>query len=278
MIQIKTQSEVTEEVIRRLSLMNLSTHPGSISRGLTEGLASPVEGLYEAMNIVLRDSKMSTALGDALGAFGAMLKMPRKTVVTKAEDGTVVERLQDDEEYRVTLMGAFDALATSNEIAVRLEALLVPGVKEVKYERYTLGAGSYIAVPVTLPGFSLDEVVTGLEAVYERQSAFGVRYKLRLPRRKALNMRLLFLGEGIQPNAGVVAKKAIRQYIEELDPGEPFIWTEAVARMKNEASTIGDIELNWMDLEGVPRPIGNVEVDDMVELMPGEIDILMSGG
>lgn len=278
MIQIKTRSEVTEEVIRRLELMNLSTHPGSISRGLTEGLAAPVEGLYEAMNIVLRDSKMSTALGDALGAFGAMMRMPRQTVVTKAEDGTVVERLQDDDEYRVTLLGAFDALATSNEIAVRLEALLVPGVKEVKYERYTLGAGSYIAVPVTLPGFSLDEVASGLEAVYEKQSALGVRHKLRLPRRKTLNMRLLFLGEAIQPNASVLAKKAIRQYIEELDPGEPFIWTEAVTRMKGAASTIGDIELSWMDLEGVPRPIGNVEVDDIVELMPGEIDILMSGG
>lgn len=277
MIEVKSRELVAQEIISRLNELNLSTHEGSVPRTLTEGLASPVEGLYDAMNIVLRDVKLSTAKDDALGAFGDMLRMPRQLVVTKAEDGTVIERLQDDDEYRVTLLGAFDALASANEIAVRLKALLVPGIKDVIYERYTLGAGSYTAVPVTLPGFSLEEVVSALEAVYDEQSAFGVRYKLRLPRRKELNMRVLLLGRSLQANAGVAATKEIRQYIEELDPGEAFIWNEAMTRVQASASSIEDVELKWMDLDGVPRPIGNVEVDPMVELMPGKIEIMMNG-
>lgn len=277
MIAIKSQKEITETILSRLRELGLATEPGSVARGLTEGLAQPAEGLYEAMNIVLRDTKLSTALGDELGKFGVMLRRPRSLVVTKAEDGTSIERLQDDEEYRVTLLSAFDALATSNEIAVRLEALLVPGIKDVKYERYTLGAGSYTAVPVTLAGFSYEEVVPALEAAFDKQVAHGVRYKIRTPRRKYLNMRLLIIGDA-QVNAGSQARQAVRQYIEELDPGESFIWTEALTRMKMAATTIADIEVNWIDLDGTPRPIGNVEVDDMEELMPGEIEIITSGG
>lgn len=277
MITVKSQKEITETILSRLRELGLATDPGSMARGLTEGLAQPAEGLYEAMNIVLRDTKLSTALGDELGKFGVMLRRPRSLVVTKAEDGTSIERLQDDEEYRITLLSAFDALATSNETAVRLEALLVPGIKDVKYERYTLGAGSFIAVPVTLAGFSYEEVVPALEAAFDKQVAHGVRYKIRTPRRKYLNMRLLILGSA-QVNAGSQARQAVRQYIEELDPGESFIWTEALTRMKTAATTITDLELNWMDLDGVPRPIGNVEVDDMEELMPGEIEIITSGG
>lgn len=277
MIQVRDKKEIVETVISRLRELGLATDPGSVARGLTEGLAEPAEGLYEAMNIVLRDTKLSTALGDALGHFGTMLRRPRSLVVTKDESGASVERLQNDEEYRVTLLGAFDALATSNEIAVQLEALLVPGIKEVKYERYALGAGSFVAVPVTLPGFSYEEVVPALEMAFEKQAAHGVRYKIRTPRRKYLNMRLLILGDA-QANAGSQARQAVRQYIEELDPGEPFIWTEALTRMKSAATTIADLELNWMDLDGVPRPIGNVEVDEMEELMPGEVEIIMNGG
>lgn len=277
MIQVRNKKEIVETVISRLRELGLATDPGSVARGLTEGLAEPAEGLYEAMNIVLRDTKLSTALGDALGHFGAMLRRPRSLVVTKDEAGVSVERLQDDDEYRVTLLGAFDALATSNEIAVQLEALLVPGIKEVKYERYTLGAGSFVAVPVTLAGFSYEEVVPALEVAFEKQVAQGVRYKIRTPRRKYLNMRILILGDA-QANAGSQARQAVRQYIEELDPGEPFIWTEALTRMKSAATTIADLELNWMDLDGVPRPIGNVEVDEMEELMPGEVEIITNGG
>lgn len=277
MIAIKSQKEITETILSRLRELGLATEPGSVARGLTEGLAQPAEGLYEAMNIVLRDTKLSTALGDELGKFGVMLRRPRSLVVTKAEDGTSIERLQDDEEYRVTLLSAFDALATSNEIAVRLEALLVPGIKDVKYERYTLGAGSFTAVPVTLAGFSYEEVVPALEAAFDKQVAHGVRYKIRTPRRKYLNMRLLIIGDA-QVNAGSQARQAVRQYIEELDPGESFIWTEALTRMKMAATTIADIEVNWMDLDGTPRPIGNVEADDMEELMPGEVEIITSGG
>lgn len=277
MIQVRNKKEIVETVIYRLRELGLATDPGSVARGLTEGLAEPAEGLYEAMNIVLRDTKLSTALGDALGHFGTMLRRPRSVVVTKDEAGVSVERLQNDDEYRVTLLGAFDALATSNEIAVHLEALLVPGIKEVKYERYTLGAGSFVAVPVTLAGFSYEEVVPALEMAFEKQVAQGVRYKIRTPRRKYLNMRLLILGDA-QANAGSQARQAVRQYIEELDPGEPFIWTEALTRMKSAATTIADLELNWMDLDGVPRPIGNVEVDEMEELMPGEVEIITNGG
>lgn len=277
MIQVRNKKEIVETVISRLRELGLATDPGSVARGLTEGLAEPAEGLYEAMNIVLRDTKLSTALGDALGHFGTMLRRPRSLVVTKDEAGVSVERLQNDDEYRVTLLGAFDALATSNEIAVQLEALLVPGIKEVKYERYTLGAGSFVAVPVTLAGFSYEEVVPALEVAFEKQVAQGVRYKIRTPRRKYLNMRLLILGDA-QANAGSQARQAVRQYIEELDPGEPFIWTEALTRMKSAATTIADLELNWMDLDGVPRPIGNVEVDEMEELMPGEVEIITNGG
>lgn len=277
MIQVRNKKEIVETVISRLRELGLATDPGSVARGLTEGLAEPAEGLYEAMNIVLRDTKLSTALGDALGHFGTMLRRPRSLVVTKDEAGVSVERLQNDDEYRVTLLGAFDALATSNEIAVQLEALLVPGIKEVKYERYTLGAGSFVAVPVTLAGFSYEEVVPALEMAFEKQVAQGVRYKIRTPRRKYLNMRLLILGDA-QANAGSQARQAVRQYIEELDPGEPFIWTEALTRMKSAATTIADLELNWMDLDGVPRPIGNVEVDEMEELMPGEVEIITNGG
>lgn len=277
MIQVRNKKEIVETVISRLRELGLATDPGSVARGLTEGLAEPAEGLYEAMNIVLRDTKLSTALGDALGHFGTMLRRPRSLVVTKDEAGVSVERLQNDDEYRVTLLGAFDALATSNEIAVQLEALLVPGIKEVKYERYTLGAGSFVAVPVTLAGFSYEEVVPALEMAFEKQVAQGIRYKIRTPRRKYLNMRLLILGDA-QANAGSQARQAVRQYIEELDPGEPFIWTEALTRMKSAATTIADLELNWMDLDGVPRPIGNVEVDEMEELMPGEVEIITNGG
>lgn len=277
MIEVKAKKEIVETMISRLNELGLATTPGSIARGLSEGLAEPAEGLYEAMNIVLRDTKMSSALGDELGKFGAMLRRPRSLVVTKDESGVSVERLQTDEEYRITLLGAFDALATSNEMSVRLEALLVAGIKDVKYERYTLGAGSFTAVPVTLAGFSYEEVVPALEAAFEKQVAQGVRYKIRTPRRKYLNMRLLILGDA-QANAGSQARQAVRQYIEELDPGEPFIWTEALTRMKSAATTIVDLELNWMDLDGVPRPIGNVEVDEMEELMPGEVEIITNGG
>lgn len=273
MIIKRDKGTVIEEMMQRCQELGHRTDAGSLVRTLGEGFAEEVDGLYDAIIVAIEDGKLSTATEDALDAFGVMLRLPRQIVRVRDEGGLMIERLQTDEEYRYALLMQFDALAKANEVAVRLAALLVPGVKDVIHLKYALGPGSFVVMPILLPGFEEADVIGELELAYEQNKAEGIRHKIRTSLKKTVDLSLLLVGSEVSVATRDRLRMIVRDYIEVLDPGQPFIWFEMMARIKAAAPEVVDVEVDTFSVNGKVRPIGNINVDAQEELIAGKIGI-----
>lgn len=273
MIIKREKAVIVEQMMDRCRELGHRTDAGSLVRTLGEEFAGEVEGLYDAILVAVEDGKLSTATEDALNAFGVMLRLPRQIVRVRDEAGLMIERLQNDEEYRYALLMQFDALAKANEVAVRLAALLVPGVKDVIHLKYALGPGSFIVIPILLPGFEESDVIGELENAYESNKAEGIRHKIRTSLKKMVDISLLLVGTDITLATRDRLRLVVRDYIEGLDPGQPLIWFELMGRIKASAQEVVDIEVDTLKVNGKLRPIGNINVENQEELIAGKIAI-----
>lgn len=273
MIIKREKGLIIQEMMDRCQELGHNTSAGSLVRTLGEGFAGEVEGLYDALLVAFEDGKLSTATEEALDAFGVMLRLPRQIVRVRDESGLMIERLQNDEEYRYSLLTAFDLLAQANEMAIRLAALLVPGVKDIIYLKYALGPGTYIAIPILLPGFTESDVVSELEQVFERVKALGIRHRIRTSIKKTVNLSLLLIGDGLSLSTKDRVRLVVRDYIEGLDPGQPLIWFELMSRIKASALEIIDVEVAVYEVNGKVRPLGNITIEEQEELIAGQIGV-----
>lgn len=202
------------------------------------------DGLYDILKRDLLQAYLSYATEDALDAIGNMLYCKR-----------IVD--EDDERYRWRISQQMLSLATSNEMAVRLACLSVPGVDDVVMRPFTHGTGSgsiYIINndPNALPGL-IEQVSTAAR----QAGAFGTRIEAFSPRflKVAIRIRVFFFREVSDLDRELISntiKIEVEDYLRKLNGGEeldvPYI-KELVAKASDQ---ILDQEIYYLTINNEP--------------------------
>lgn len=229
-LNTKTFDELVEESTSDLETVGFNTDAGSIARLFMNIVNKNIANLYQTLTVNHLRAFVTTSNGDALDAIGVLLQCFRL-------------KNETDDNYRYRITQQCLVLATSNETAIRLTALLVDGVKDVVLKPYSMGAGSFTVIILS------DEDVTEqhiLDAVREKLltvHGYGIRYHVISPTLTYVSLKQkLFLNEGLSD----IEKQEIRyqvqlaliEYLSNLSIGEDIILDKITQIIMNTSSEI----------------------------------------
>jgi uncharacterized phage protein gp47/JayE len=167
-LNTKTFEELKTEATSDLQAIGFNTSPGAIAKLFMNIVNKNIANLYNTLTVNHIRAFVTTADGEALDAIGKLVQCYRL-------------RDEDDDNFRYRIVNQCLTLATSNETAIRLTALIVDGVKDIILKPYSMGAGSFTVIVLS------DEDVTStgiLNAVKEKLLSvhgYGIRYNVISP-------------------------------------------------------------------------------------------------
>lgn len=269
MLQYKSFEQIVGDVIERLKERTPLTDftPGSITRALVDVFSGEISTLYHVIDINLRQVHPSTAAGRYLDLIGRML-------------GVVRRENETDENYLYRIAHRWDEAATANEMAVRLAALAVPGVRDVVMRPYVLGSGSFSVYPVLEPGADRAVVVEQVRAAVEQVCGYGTRFIVDTGAERVINLtaELRFdplISAARRSELAAQAKNVIGRYIESLGLGDPLVLAEIYHRVMDLSSDkeIRDVRVVRLTVDGVQVLIDNLTAEWDERFVPGAITI-----
>ena len=156
--------------------------------------------------------------------------------------------VENDTNYRFRISNQVLSAEAANGTAIRLAALLVPGVADVKIVKFAYGIGSFrLLIKSTTPSVpdslinTVQVAINGIEAlgnlgIADRPDETGMSLVVTLRyRRKLPGDERDTIEEGV--------RTALRDYINTLDIAEDFILNEGVERVLGVSSEILDMGL-----------------------------------
>lgn len=167
-LNTKTFEELSSEATADLAAVGFNTSPGAIAKLFMNIVNKNIANLYNTLTVNHIRAFVTTADGAALDAIGVLVQCFR-----------LKDETDDNFRYRITNQCL--TLATSNETAIRLTALIVDGVKDIILKPYSMGAGSFTVIVLS------DEDVTSsgiLETVRQKLldvHGYGIRYNVVSP-------------------------------------------------------------------------------------------------
>jgi uncharacterized phage protein gp47/JayE len=283
--RLSEETNYVDENSRVVRLYTLMENFGEINEGspivipaLTELFTSPADGtsiIYfetiEAVTLQAADNEAfisvrakvagsSTNIGEGelnnINFSGYSDSVNQSLQVTNESPINSGRERESDSNYRFRISQQAANLAKANEMAVRLAALQVPGVADIRLTRWQRGIGTAdIIVQATTLTVSnaLLALVSGAvrEAegignyVYVRRpTEIGVKIEISLKYRNNLKASVR---ADIQTRVAV----AIREYINNLPIGEGYVINEIVQRVL-------DVDDNIKDIGTTGQPIDNI--------------------
>ena len=229
-LNTKTFEELSQEATSDLQAVGFSASAGSIAKLFMNIVNKNIANLYNTLTVNHLRSFVTTSDGKALDAIGKLL------CCTRLENET-------DDNYRYRITQQCLVLATSNETAIRLTALLVDGVTDVVLKPYSMGAGSFTVIVLS------DEDVTStgiLEAVRKKLldvHGYGIRYNVITPTLTYVSIKQHLY---IKDNISDMEKQEIRynvqlalaDYLSNLTIGEDIVVDKITQIIMNVSNNI----------------------------------------
>jgi len=165
------------------------------------------------------------------------LKVTNDAEIVKGQD------LEGDTNYRFRIANQVLSLERANATAIRLAALVVPGVADIVSLPYHRGLGTYdLMIKSNTPSIS-DSLITNVQAAINSVTSHGIHPVARGPREIGISM----VGSLILKNQ-VSAKEQtdiitgvttnVTNYINNLDINEEFIINEVIERVMSTSDVI----------------------------------------
>ncbi|MBR2246191.1 MAG: hypothetical protein IJ880_04065 [Bacilli bacterium] len=273
-----------QEIIR--DAMNLITentpitnlNSGSIARSIVEATAGEYENLYEFAETVLHNGYLSRADEEHLIYFGELFNYPRRIeVVVDPETGDRIEQLITLDTYRYELSKQVTAAVSSNEEALRLAILPIPGVQSIVGKEYTHGTGSFSFIVTTLYGFDTEAVKVDIENAIQEKKGFGIRPEVVLPADIPLEMQLQIIFKESTPQKDSIRYKIqseLMNYFGNFKTDQDFIYNDFVKEVMDMDENIVDFKLNYFYLNDMPALLTNHTVLEEERIRPRLIDVL----
>lgn len=271
MLNYKSFEQIVDDVIDRLKTTTPITDfsPGSVARAFVDTFAGEVATLYRVIEVNLATARLSTAKGRFLDLLGAMVGVTRR-------EG------EGDDNYRYRIAHRWEEAATSNEIAVRLAALSVPGVRDVMMRPYVLGSGSFSVYPVAETGVDPTSLVKPIEDAMQRHAGYGIRHVVTLGEELpvGIEVEILFdpiLSSGEQERLLREAEHLIGTYIESLGLGSPLVITQILHRImslnQGVSKAIKDVRVTGLEINYAPTLVENAYPEWDERYVPASIRV-----
>ncbi|HHU56647.1 MAG TPA: hypothetical protein GXZ48_08250 [Acholeplasmataceae bacterium] len=185
---------------------------------------------------------------------------------------------ESDSNFRYRITNQVYTLATANEQSIRMNCLLVEGVRDARLIPYTHGTGSFSVYVIPEDSNIADRVTSMVQSVIDRYQAYGVKgYAMRpkdVPVR--ISARLItkpnvdrqFLVESV--------RSTIRLFIEAHDLGQRLIINALESAILGVSDDIEDVEIHSLHLRDKAVLIQNQDVywDEKLSISSQDITIL----
>ncbi|HHY08861.1 MAG TPA: hypothetical protein GX530_10210 [Corynebacteriales bacterium] len=248
----KSRNELLSDMERRLkeSIPELEFGPGSVVRAIITDLSEELAMSYDMLSYTLMMTDLSVASGIYLDMLGQLVGVRRN-------DG------EADTAYRARVAASELLRAQSNELAIRLECLAQPFIRDIVIHQWSHGPGS-CTIYVISTGREFDAVaVQNVQNVLARQGAAGIRFDVVLPRDIEIDLALLLIfADGVPRHRknSIISdvRNAITWYIVNLLPGNTIRDTDIIKVVRNASSEIIDMDVIDFAVNDVKRNFGDV--------------------
>lgn len=261
-------------------------YAGSIARSITETIASEIgetndpdrSNLYRFMQEVLEQGYVSKATDKYLDMIGTLVNWPRRTEWSVNDEGVEGDYPISDDEYRIEITQQIMNLSRGNEIALRLNLLLIPGVQAVVPEQYVLGTGSFKFTIIEEYGYDNQEILDQAQAVVDEIKGYGIRATVEFPISVRFDIDIKqYFKDGTSAEDMAIStsnvKAAIEKWIASKGLGEGIIYNELVKIIMDASDVIEDFEVVTWNLNESPVMLMNHSIESDERLVVGTIEV-----
>lgn len=220
-LNTKTFSELKQEATKQLHAVGFSTTPGSIAKLFMNIVNQNIANLYSTLTVNHLRAFVTTSDGEALDDIGVLLQCKRLAN-------------ESDDNYKARIVKQCLVLATSNETAIRLTALVVDGVKDVTLKPYSMGAGTFTVIIFVEDDSDPNAVISAVKNKLESVHGYGIRYNVITPTLTYVSIRQrLFINDSVSDVTKQEIKYKVQleltKYLSNLKIGES-IYTDAITK------------------------------------------------
>lgn len=172
---------------------------------------------------------------------------------------------ESDSNFRYRIINSSLSAERANETAIRLAALSVAGVGDVKIKPYARGVGSYDMLVVPVEGIATDKMISDVQNAINLVQAVGVTGTAIKPTivPVELEVRLIFTtGTNDVDREDIRGRvvTAIEKYIVNIPLGGAFILNELRQQIMDVSTKISDHTINCYYFRQEPTFLGNVSI------------------
>lgn len=170
-----------------------------------------------------------------------------------------------DANFRYRIINASLSAEKANETAIRLAALSVTGVSDVKIRPYARGIGSYDMIVIPVEGLATDKMLSDVQAAISSVQALGITGTAIKPGivPVEIEVRIVFVDNTSDTDKETIRgkiKTAIEKYIVNIPIGGTFILNELRQQIMDVSTKISDHVINCYYFRQEPTFMGNVEI------------------
>lgn len=276
----RTANEILSDAMTILKKNSPITNfkPGAIARALLEAMKDEFPTLYDYAEETMNMGFISKAKDEYLDLIGGLFSYPRRTVETANSDGTITSALLDNETYRYELSQRVLAAAAGNYTALRLIILTVPGVADCIGKEYTHGTGSFSFTIIPQYGYSLSQVMAGVQDAVNNTKSFGVKPTIIFPETVELEIALQLVFSDTATTSDreqirISLRSALLKYFGNFEMGQGFIYNDFVQQVMDIDSKVADFTVEKFFLAGQPALLTNQSILDDEMIVPLDVEI-----
>lgn len=176
--------------------------------------------------------------------------------VTNTSEIVLGQNVESDANYKYRIINQVVAAENANTTAIRLAALVIPGVADITLIPYYRGIGSYDllvrAVTPTVPQSLLDAVESAVTSV----TAQGIVPRIRGPKEVGISLTGTIVLKKVVTAAERTAivenvTTNVTDYINSLNIAEEFILNEVIERVMSTSNTIKTVGVSGKPFDSV---------------------------
>lgn len=175
--------------------------------------------------------------------------------------------LESDSNFRYRISKARTSAAKGNATAIKLAALLTPGISDVRLQSNVYGPGTYKILVIPEGNTVTDEQIRTLEISLRDVTSFGVNIYIEEPTYVSLNMVLQIRTTDSSTNdmddqSIENARSSVFSYIGDIDMGSTFDPAILEKTILDSDNNIINAEVILFCLDGNPVPVSNYTLDN----------------
>lgn len=229
-LNTKTFEELKVEATSDLQAVGFNTSPGAIAKLFMNIVNKNIANLYNTLTVNHIRAFVTTADGAALDAIGVLMQCFRL-------------RDESDDNFRYRITNQCLTLATSNETAIRLTALLVDGVTDVILKPYSMGAGSFTVIVLSDEDVTANNILENVKQRLQTVHGYGIRYNVVSPTLTYISIKQkLYLDDKLsdieKQEIKYNVQLALTEYLSNLKIGEDIVIDKITQAIMNVSENI----------------------------------------